>query len=294
MNRLNFETMTGSEKNLANAAARRVSIVIPAWNQLDYTRGCLASLEPDAAAGAELILIDNGSTDGTPQFLASAGGLTVISNETNRGCAAAWNQGVRNASREWVVVLNNDVVVSKNWLEGLVRFAEENGVDIATPAIREGPLNYALSEYAHEFVSKMQAVKRLGVANGICFMVRRGVFDKAGLFDEKFRIGQFEDADFFLRAKLAGFKLGTTGRAFIHHFGSVTQNAIRSPQSSAAGPYESENRAYYRQKWRLTAPRRLYQRWLRQTISFWWRSAEYRRHGHTLFEKWINGKVRYY
>jgi N-acetylglucosaminyl-diphospho-decaprenol L-rhamnosyltransferase len=299
LNRFNFAGMTENEKSTVvggapSAGARRVAVVIPAWNGVDYTRGCLASLKADAAAGAELLLIDNGSVDGTAEFLAALDGVTVITNPANRGCATAWNQGVKAASREWIVLLNNDVVMAAQWLDGMVAFAEESGVDVVTPAIREGPLNYALPAYAKDFVREMKPVQRLGVANGICFMVRRRVFEKTGFFDEKFRIGQFEDEDFFLRAKLAGFKLGTTGRAFLHHFGSVTQNAIRSDAAADPGSYEAENRAYYRKKWGLTASRRLGQRWRQQAAGFWWRSNELLRHGHTLHEKWIGGKVRYY
>jgi GT2 family glycosyltransferase len=299
LNRFNFDGMTEKGKQnvvsgTPSVAARRVSAVIPAWNQVHYTQSCLASLKADVAAGVELLLIDNGSSDGTAEFLAAMEGVTVITNPANRGCAAAWNQGVKASAREWIVVLNNDVVMAAQWLDGMVGFAEEGGLDVVTPAIREGPLNYSLPEYAQGFVQEMQAVQRLGVANGICFMVRRKVFEKAGLFDEKFRIGQFEDADFFLRAKLAGFKLGTTGRAFLHHFGSVTQNAIRADAAAGAGLYEAENRAYYRQKWGLTASRRLWQRWRQRADGFWWRINELLRHGHTLHEKWIGGKIRYY
>ena len=281
--------MTETEK-FADSAARRVSVVIPVWNQVEYTRGCLASLKADLAAGLELVLVDNGSTDSTPQFLADLTGVTVITNETNCGCATAWNQGVRAATREWIVILNNDVVLGTGWLDGMVEFAEQNGFDVVTPGIREGPLNYALPAYAAEFVQKMSAVQRRGVANGICFMAPPRVFEKVGWFDEKFRIGQFEDADFFLRSKLAGFKMATTGRAFLHHFGSITQKALRQ----SAGPYEAENRAYYRQKWKLTAPRRLSKRWRARAREWWWRADERLRHGHTLHEKWICGRVHYF
>lgn len=265
-------------------------MVIPVWNQVEYTRGCLESLQPDLAAGAEVVLVNNGSTDGTRELLATLKDATVVSNDTNRGCAAAWNQGVAAASREWIVVLNNDVVLGPDWLKGMISYAEENNLHVVTPGIREGPLNYALPDYATDFVREMKEVERRGVANGICFMVRRAVFEKIGPFDENFRIGQFEDADFFLRAKAAGFQLGTTGRAFLHHYGSITQKAIRP----RAGPYEAENRAYYRKKWGLTAPRRLAARWRSRAQTWSWRAGEWLRHRHTLHEKWMGGRLHYF
>ena len=123
-------------------------------------------------------------------------------------------------------------------------------------------------------------------------MVRRCVFEKVGLFDETFRIGQFEDADFFLRARRAGFRLATTGRAFIHHFGSVTQKALRSAGSPR--PYEAENRAYFRQKWSLGWWRRRRRRMVATVQAAWWRGRERWRSGHTLNEKWINGRMAYH
>jgi N-acetylglucosaminyl-diphospho-decaprenol L-rhamnosyltransferase len=216
----------------------------------------------------------------------------VIRNPDNRGCAAAWNQGVRATSSDWVLIINNDVMVTEGCLPALVGFAQKHALGIASPAMREGELNYDLATYAREFTAEMREVSRWGTASGVCFLVRRQVFEAVGLFDEQFRVGQFEDADFFLRARKAGFRLGTAGGAFIHHFGSVTQGALRGNDPRL--PYEAENRAYFRKKWRLGWGRR---RWLRLqafTASTRWRLLERWQHGHTLSEKWLVGELRFY
>ncbi len=267
-----------------------VSIVIPVYNQLAYTKSCLESLRANAE-GAEIVVVDNGSTDGTAEYLSSQGRITVIWNAENRGCAPAWNQGVEAAHGDRVVILNNDVIVTPGWLEGLVSFSEQELLDIVSPAIREGEATYEIERYGKEFVSRMGDVARMGVADGICFMVRRRVFETVGAFDENFRIGQFEDADFFRRAAAAGFRLGTTGRAFIHHFGSVTQDAIRGRK--AGRPYEAENREYYRRKWNLTWPRRFFERRRAKMKNFLWSVCERSLHGHTLKERWDGGRLRY-
>ena len=268
------------------------SIVIPVLNQLNYTKGCVASLAASLAPGVSVVVVDNGSSDGTAEFLAAQPQITVIRNPENLGCAAAWNQGVRATSSEWVLLINNDVLVTEGWLPALVGFAQKHELGIASPAIREGALNYDLAAYAREFTTKMREISRWGTANGVCFLVRRRVFEVVGLFDEKFRVGQFEDADFFLRARKAGFRMGTTGSAFIHHFGSVTQDALRTHDPKL--PYEAENRAYFRRKWRLGWGRR---RWLRLralATSTRWRLLERWRHGHSLYEKWLAGQLRFY
>jgi N-acetylglucosaminyl-diphospho-decaprenol L-rhamnosyltransferase len=269
-----------------------VTVIIPLYNQLRYTQLCLDSLRTHGAAGARILLIDNGSSDGTGEYLAHCEDVAVIANQENLGCAGAWNQGARAAEADWLLFLNNDVIVSPGWLEGLLAFAEEARFDVVSPAIREGEYNYDIVGYSRGFVEKMAGFTRPGVADGICFMVRRQVFEAIGHFDEKFRIGQFEDVDFFRRAKAAGFRLGTTGRSFIHHFGSVTQDSIR--KSRKVRPYEAENRAYYRQKWRLTWWRRFWERRLAKWRELAWRISERLQKGHTLKEKWIGGRLRYY
>lgn len=269
-----------------------VSIVIPLYNQLDYTKICLDSLYPTINPDTEVVVIDNGSSDRTSEYLTQCHRFSVIINPVNLGCAAAWNQGVKATSSDWVVILNNDVILSPGWLEGLISFAEEGNLDIVSPAIREGDYNYAIITYADSYVLRMSSVSRMGVADGICFMVRRGVFETIGYFDEKFRVGQFEDSDFFRRAKRAGFRLGTTGRSFIHHFGSITQNSIR--KTKTVGPYEAENRAYYRQKWRLTWWKRIIIRRSMKVQNFIWRTTERLVYGHSLKEKWSKGKLRFY
>jgi GT2 family glycosyltransferase len=222
-----------------------ISIVIPVYNQVHYTRICLESLLPTLAGQqAEVLVIDNASSDETAAYLAGCHGIRVINNAENLGCAGAWNQGIRETTGDWVIVLNNDVIVWPGWLEGLIAGATERRLDIVSPAIREGEYNYPINEYAAAFTAKMAAVARFGVADGICFMVRREVFTTIGTFDENFRIGQFEDTDFFRRAVLAGLRLAITGRSFLHHFGSVTQDAIQKKRT--VRPYAAENRAYYR------------------------------------------------
>jgi N-acetylglucosaminyl-diphospho-decaprenol L-rhamnosyltransferase len=276
-------------------AAERVAVVLPVFNQLEYTRGCVESLGRDIAGGLELIVVNNGSTDGTGVYLSSLPRAKIARNQSNLGCARAWNQGVQLSTREWTVLLNNDVVAAPGWLEGLVEFAGATAAEIVAPALREGPLNYPFPEYAADFMRRMRAVRRWGEAHGICFMVRRRVFEAIGEFDENFRIGQFEDADFFLRAKLAGVKMGVTGGAFVHHFGSVTQQAIReAPPAAGSASYYEENRAYYLHKWGLNPLRRMTQRWGRRTRNWRQRTLERLRHGHSLYEKWIDGRLQYY
>jgi N-acetylglucosaminyl-diphospho-decaprenol L-rhamnosyltransferase len=268
-----------------------VSIVIPLYNQLAYTQGCLRSLRTTPPLHAEIILVDNASSDGTGAYITTLNDVTIICNAENRGCSGAWNQGAQTASGEWIVILNNDVLLSAGWLEGLLEAALRRGLDIVTPAIREGEYNYNIDTYARGLTSRMKNVIRRGRVNGICFMVHRRVFDAIGGFDENFRIGQYEDTDFFLRASQAGFRLGTVGGSFLHHFGSVTQNSIKT--NRVVKPYALENKAYFIRKWKLPWWKRALIRNAEKLANRLNSMRERMLYGHTLMEKWIDGKLHY-
>ena len=154
----------------------RTSLVIPVWNQLDYTRRCLSSIERWTNPPYEVIIVDNGSTDGTREFLRTVK-ATVITNDTNLGCAKAWNQGVRASKGEVIGILNNDIVVTPGWLTTLLEFMEHTGHGIVSPSAREGPLDYDLNSYAAEFTRRCARATRPEIY-GACMLIRRDVFDR--------------------------------------------------------------------------------------------------------------------
>ncbi|HZC80689.1 MAG TPA: glycosyltransferase family 2 protein, partial [Nitrospiraceae bacterium] len=131
----------------------RVSLVIPVYNQLIHTMQCLESILRLPDKVDEIIVVDNASTDGTPEYLKGMDGVTVIRNATNLGCAKAWNQGIRASQGEVVGILSNDIVLTSGWLPALLRFMEQTEHGIVSPAMREGPLDYELDNYASAFTA---------------------------------------------------------------------------------------------------------------------------------------------
>src|SRR5688572_3695855 len=103
-----------------------ISLVVPVYNQLHYTEQCLDAIRRCTDSHCEIIVVENGSTDGTSTYLDSQKG-TVIANPVNLGCAKAWNQGVQ-ASRGTVGgIQDNDIVVTPGWLRDLLMFMNRTG-----------------------------------------------------------------------------------------------------------------------------------------------------------------------
>ena len=268
-----------------------IAIVIPVFNQLHYTRQCLETLIRAGIAEPQITIVNNGSSDGTREFLDARPGLRTIHNEINRGCGGAWSQGAQAANATWTLLLNNDVLVPPGFFEGIKKFAVEQNVDVVSPAMCEGECDYDWQTYGVGFMKTMATVRRNRIAHGVGFMVRRRVFETIGYFDEDLRLGGYEDDEFFRRVLSAGFQLATTGAAFLHHFGQVTQKSMKSEQVMAK---VFERRAYYRKKSGQT--------WISRKITHvrndlrgkWWRDTEKKRFGHTLKERRVAGRWEFY
>jgi len=221
-----------------------VSIVILAHNQLKYTIKCLESIIENTNLFYELILVDNGSTDGTTKHLESettslisSGMLKIIRNENNRGFAAGNNQGIAEAMGDYILLMNNDIIVTPGWLERMMTCAERDPrIGIVGPMSNSvsGPqlvkdVSYnltnldGLDDFAAEFFKRNEGkAQRFLRVVGFCMLIKRAVIDKIGGLDTSYGLGNFEDDDFSLRAALAGFESWMAQDCFIHHFGHRT------------------------------------------------------------------------
>ncbi|MEW6227345.1 MAG: glycosyltransferase [Bacillota bacterium] len=224
------------------------SIIVLCHNQVEYTVACVQSILKHTPESIELIFVDNGSTDGTADYLrslaagdlpASLVGVKVIHNDVNVGFAAGVNQGIREASGEYVLLLNNDVIVSRGWLGGLLRcMRRSDKIGLVGPMsnyvagiqqVRDPSYDVGrLDEYAEAFSREHEGcvIKTFRII-GFCMLIRNRVIERIGGFDITFGTGNFEDDDFCLRAVIAGFDVAIAGDVFIHHFGSVTFKAAR-------------------------------------------------------------------
>jgi GT2 family glycosyltransferase/2-polyprenyl-3-methyl-5-hydroxy-6-metoxy-1,4-benzoquinol methylase/tetratricopeptide (TPR) repeat protein len=231
------------------------SIVMCTWNQLAYTRQCVESILTKTDSPYELIFVDNGSSDGTPDYLRSIPGAQVILNRANRGFAAAVNQGLQVASGKQVLLLNNDTLVTTGWLELLLEALYDRPdtglvgpVSNNVSGIQQIPVDYGDLSCLDGFAWNLRLERELIEVDrlvGFCLLARREVLEKVGPLDERFEVGCFEDDDWCRRALAVGYKAYVASNAFVHHFGSVTFKA----QGLDFSEIMNRNHRVYQQKW---------------------------------------------
>ncbi|MDB5106392.1 MAG: hypothetical protein JWP91_4081 [Fibrobacteres bacterium] len=245
-------------RTTAHVTEKMVSIVILGFNQVEYTKKCIESIRKYTRQKYELILVDNGSKDGTEAYFRSIPGAKVIRNPENLGVSKGWNQGMRIADGEYILILNNDIIVGPDWLENMVRLAESDpSIGLVGPRSNyiAGPQVVADVPYKAEgdiqpFIRKWQeehslAAAEFGFIKGFCHLIPRRVFAKVGFYDERFGKGNFEDDDYCLRVRYHGFRALFAHDVFIHHYGSVSFNQ----ESVDWRALMIENQKKYEQKW---------------------------------------------
>jgi GT2 family glycosyltransferase len=203
------------------------TVTFACYNQLDYTKKFIQSLDQDEVNFSQIVAVDNGSTDGTPDWLKRQGFGHVILNKKNLGCGVAWNQGILANQNKWTIIMNNDVVCARGWLRNLIDQAELNNLKIASPAMIEGALSYELPELTKEANEKMAGYYRSGTAHAVCMAIHRDVWNDIGYFMPIPKLFGYEDAIFFKRCFEQNIKMGIVGSAWLHHYGMTTQKALR-------------------------------------------------------------------
>ncbi|MFC3767207.1 glycosyltransferase family 2 protein [Paenibacillus sp. GCM10012303] len=236
------------------------SIVIPTYNQHKYVAECIESIGVYTPEPHEIIVIDNGSTDGTADYLRSLKRGTVRYKifDRNLGFAGGVNQGLMMARGSTIMFLNNDTVVTRGWLSNLLaclhggsRFGLVGPVTNYISGEQLIEANYSSIEEMHRFAAainrsdpaKWRATGRL---TGFCVLMRRDVFQRLGYLDEGFEIGNCEDDDYGYRCRLMGLDLVIARDTFIHHVGSTTIKTLTPEQFDEV---YGRNLAFYSDKW---------------------------------------------
>jgi GT2 family glycosyltransferase len=212
---------------------KRVSVIIPNWNGKDLLGPCLESLYRQQFDDFEVILVDNGSNDGSVIFVQqSFPEVTIIGLDENRGFSAAVNAGIAASASPYVCLLNNDTEVDPRWLGEIVTALEANpsagsaASKILFHSDRQ-TVNSAGDEFSFFGVAYQRRFMRgdaalfseaeyVFSACGAAALYRRELFEKVGLFDESFFAYQ-EDVDFGFRLQLAGYRCLFVPGAVVYH-----------------------------------------------------------------------------
>jgi len=239
-----------------------VTIIILTWNGLDYTRACLESLRAHTTLGpdVQVIVVDNGSGDGTLPYLRSLDWVHLIENGRNLGFAAGNNVGIRAAPPDSdVLLLNNDVVITQDgWLEALQRAAALPDVGIVgcRLVLPDGRLLHAgaympLGSFwgqqigsLEKDVNQYNADRQVQSVVGACMLIKRAVLDAIGPLDETF-FSYFEDTDYCLRAMEAGFRTVCAGSVTLVHHQNVSTRVNRADFSAIF----HRSQRIFRQRW---------------------------------------------
>ena len=215
------------------------SIVIPVLNRLELTRQCLIHLaQVTHGLGYEVIVVDNASTDGTPEFLTALGGdVQIIRNNENLGFAKACNQGAHAARGRYLVFLNNDTIPLDGWLNALVCEVERDlevsvvGSKLLYP---NGTIQHAGVAFSRNWFSPYHIYmgfpayapmvnrrREFQAVTAACMLVRREIFDAVGGFDEGY-VNGFEDADLCLKIRERGGRIVYQPQSVLYHLESQT------------------------------------------------------------------------
>jgi O-antigen biosynthesis protein len=239
-----------------------ISIVMPVRGRLDLTRQCVAAIEQHTPAELyELVVVDNGSTDGTLAWLDEAeraGRLRALRNGENVGFGRACDLGAAASSGTHVLLLNNDTLPLRSWLEPLLEAASEPDVGIAGSRLLfpNGTVQHAGISFDSESLpyhlargrakdhSVVLTSRDVAAVTGACMLLRREVYEQLGGFDDAYFF-YVEDIDLCVRAWAAGLRVVYRAESTVVHLESAS---VTDDDWKGAG---------VREGWR-----RLHERWL--------------------------------
>lgn len=250
-------------------AETKTAVIIVCWNQLVYTKICLSSILKNVKLPYKLFLVNNASTDGTKEFIDEmqrqySDKIISLHSEKNIGFSGGNNIALKqiqnNPEFSHVLLLNNDVLVPPRFLENLLKtFSSDKYCGMVVPVSnyagnRQGIKNIQVRpESFDEFSCKWEFARnnynkswQIGMAIGLCMLMKREVLDKVGLLDDRFFCA-WEDNDFSLRVINEGYKIHVAQSAFLYHFGSKSIKSI--PQSNYGKEIFETNKKKFYDKW---------------------------------------------
>lgn len=253
--------MAASERRIRLAFPEQpdpeVTIVIPVWNRLELTLQCLSALRAHTAGAYEVVVVDNGSSDGTAGAMRSIPGLRLVAHDSNLGFARACNAGAAASRASRLLFLNNDTVPQPGWLAAMLgAMARDSRIGIVgsrllypeTGEVQHAGVAFSVDgNHHHRFQLCRPDTPGLNVdcfvpaVTGACLLTTRELFERYGGFDESFRNG-YEDLDFCLRAREADYRVLYCASSILLHHESATARQLSAEA-------DKQNRTLFLERW---------------------------------------------
>lgn len=242
-----------------------VSIVIITFNNLDYTKRCISSiLQKTAYPNYEITIVDNNSTDETNKYLLDLqekyNNIRVIFNKENYGFAKANNIGIRNSKGKYIILLNNDTIVTCGWITGLIKHLERDERlgqigPVTNNIFSASQINVPFKDikdmdyFAHEYTiaNLNNLYTDIDIIAMFCAAMRKQVMDEIGELDERFGLGLMEDDDYTNRMIEQGYKIACADDVFIYHYGSASFKKVNHEELVKV---HRRNESLYKEKWK--------------------------------------------
>ena len=221
-----------------------ISIIILCWNNLKYTRLCIESIMKHTKQPYRLIAVDQGSTDGTSEYLEEVMhgcDCIIIENAKNKGFACGCNQALKETAGEYVLMLNNDCEVkADDWLDMMINANET--ADLVGAVCKQVAPDSITKTF--EYIGDGKENGRWSYIEGWCVFAKRDIWLSLNGFDERFNPAFSEDADLSFRAKELGMTIKTVSLPIVHHGSKSIGQIPGGPEAMSA----KHNRLLY-EKW---------------------------------------------
>lgn len=192
----------------------QLSVVVLAWNNLPLTQACVQSLRAGTDVDHELIVVDNGSQDGTPAWAEQAADVPVLLAE-NRGFAVGMNAGLEVAKGDVVAFVNNDTVWPEGWAEPLLEHFDDPGVGIVAPAVTAAGNPATVRDEPGDEVVRFDPFAEL--PSGVAYLLRTADARDLGGFDERYGLAMSEDLDLLFTCWVNDLDVLLDTRVLVEH-----------------------------------------------------------------------------
>ena len=208
----------------------KVSVIIVNYNGKALLEKCLESLAKVNYENFEIILVDNNSTDGTVEFVTKTyPSIIIIKLDSNRGFAEPNNIGAKIASGKYLLFLNNDTIVTPNFISEMVKVIEKDKKIAICQSLLlrlDGSIDSSGDfidqlGVVYNSTTKINEIREISSARGASMLIRKNVFNELDGFDEKFFVS-FEDVDISWRAWMIDYKSILVPKSIVHHLGGQT------------------------------------------------------------------------